>query len=359
MKKVLVIACVVAQLAVLGYMAGEREWVLRSGKSVYLRTAPIDPRDPMRGDYVRLSYEISTIPKAFCRDGVLTWFDSNTIYKKARDRRVYAAVKLDDEGVAELVSLSDVPPEAGLYLRGRTNSISLNSIDVRFGVEALFMQQGKAKAFEDTARGEKSGVPLNVEVALGQDGLAVIKSHRWEPLGITLTLERDVPSPSTAPAGGAVAPQVPRSSLIGATVVLKNHGEKPLAIAASDDARFFRLIPSQDTSFGEEGSGWIGVRAEAPRAKPLANEIKILQPGETYQAHLDFRRPEWFVEKRIPNAAPGPATSLTTLTDDWMASFRVEYAPPSVEESNGLPDAGLIRHGRVRSRMFRPNGGGD
>ena len=359
MRRFIAIAVVVAQIAVLVAMAGGREWVLRTGRPVFLRTAPIDPRDPMRGDFVRLNYEISTVPKTLCRDGVLQWFDPNTIYKKARDRRVYATVKLDHEGVAELVSLSDVRPNTGLYLRGRTNSISLRSIDVRFGVEALFMQQGKAKLFEDTARGEKAGVPLNVEVAVGADGLAVIKSHRWEPLGITITFERDVPAPNPARTGEAVQPQTPRPALVGVSVQLKNHSDQPLAIAVGDDARFLRLIPSRETSFTEDEAGWVHARAEAPRRKPEADEIKLLQPGQSYDVRLDFRQSEWFVQKQITNADPGPVTSLSTLTEDWMASFRIEYAPPSIEECEGLPDAGLIRHARIRSRRFSPAGGVD
>ncbi|MEO7597459.1 MAG: GDYXXLXY domain-containing protein [Opitutus sp.] len=358
MKRVVVIAGVVAQLVVLGYMAGEREWVLRTGKSVFLRTAPIDPSDPMRGDYVRLSYELSTVGKRLCRDGVLRWFDPKTIYKKARDRRVYAAIKLDGEGVAELISLSDVAPSSGVFLRGRTDSVSLNSIQVRFGVEALFMQQGKARLFEATARGEKSGVPLNVEVAVRDDGLAVIRGHRWEPLGITLTLDRNVAVPTARGQSGAQA-RVPRPGLAGVTVQLKNHGAKPLAIVAGDDARFFRLVPSRDDSFGDGSAGWAGVRAEAPRAKPRPHEVKVLQPGQSYEVHLDFSRPEWFVQKRTDKEAPQPATSLSTLTDDWLASFRVEYAPPPAEECVGLPDAELIRQSPLRSRMFGPAGGVD
>ena len=62
MKKSFVILAVILQLIVLAYMAGEREYVLRNGKVIHLRTAPIDPRDLFRGDYVRLNYEISRIP---------------------------------------------------------------------------------------------------------------------------------------------------------------------------------------------------------------------------------------------------------------------------------------------------------
>ena len=57
MKRWFPVVVVVAQVGVLGFMAGEREWVAKTGTEISLRTAPIDPRDAMRGDYVRLDYE--------------------------------------------------------------------------------------------------------------------------------------------------------------------------------------------------------------------------------------------------------------------------------------------------------------
>ena len=49
------------QTAVLGFMVESRASILRSGTDVRLKTLPVDPRDLMRGDYVILSYGISSI----------------------------------------------------------------------------------------------------------------------------------------------------------------------------------------------------------------------------------------------------------------------------------------------------------
>ena len=60
-----VVAAIVAaalQTAVLGYMVESRASILRSGADIKLKTLPVDPRDLLRGDYVILSYPISTIP---------------------------------------------------------------------------------------------------------------------------------------------------------------------------------------------------------------------------------------------------------------------------------------------------------
>lgn len=40
-------------------MIGYQEYLLETGELVVLKTAPVDPRDVFRGDYVILSYEIS------------------------------------------------------------------------------------------------------------------------------------------------------------------------------------------------------------------------------------------------------------------------------------------------------------
>mgnify|MGYP001598691262 CR=1 FL=1 len=61
-----IVAAIVAaalQTAVIGYMVESRASILRNGTEIKLKTLPVDPRDLLRGDYVILSYPISTIPK--------------------------------------------------------------------------------------------------------------------------------------------------------------------------------------------------------------------------------------------------------------------------------------------------------
>ncbi len=53
-----------AQTAILGSMIEGRASILRTGTEVLLKTAPVDPRDLLRGDYVILSYDISNIPNS-------------------------------------------------------------------------------------------------------------------------------------------------------------------------------------------------------------------------------------------------------------------------------------------------------
>ncbi|MEO6005869.1 MAG: GDYXXLXY domain-containing protein [Opitutus sp.] len=354
MKRLFVIAAVVAQIAVLAWMAGEREWVLRTGQKVYLRTAPIDPQDPMRGDYVLLNYDVATVPKSLCQGGVARWFSQREdIYNaRVRDRRVYAPIRLNEEGVAEITGLSDEPPSTGIFLRGRAEAIYLSTLHVRFGVEAFFMQQGTARVFEQTVQTEKAGVPLNMEVAVGSNGLAVLKGYRWEPLGITL-----VPDPIPRQAGANSMTPPTRPGLRGLTVELKNHGPTPQALVVRAGGTI-RMIPAQERGRTEDPSGWVSVNEPDRSTKPTQDEVRVLQSGESYRVHLDLTDPKWFV-RRVDSSAAGPPVAIETLVNDWTASFRIEYAPPALEECAGLTHAELIRHIPLRSRRFSAFGGAD
>ena len=51
-----------AQIGFLGWIIAGRAAILRDGQEILLKVEPVDPRDLLRGDYVRLGYEISRIP---------------------------------------------------------------------------------------------------------------------------------------------------------------------------------------------------------------------------------------------------------------------------------------------------------
>ena len=59
-KALLFIPIGLAQLAVPGWMIYKHESVMREGAVYKFRTAPIDPRDPFRGEYVVLDFAAET-----------------------------------------------------------------------------------------------------------------------------------------------------------------------------------------------------------------------------------------------------------------------------------------------------------
>lgn len=66
-----------------------QERVLSHGQVVLLETRPVDPRDLLRGDYVILNYEISTIPAQL--------FLNETIEDQRAGTPVYVALKKQGE----------------------------------------------------------------------------------------------------------------------------------------------------------------------------------------------------------------------------------------------------------------------
>jgi uncharacterized membrane-anchored protein len=309
---------------------------------VLLRTSPIDPQDPMRGDFVRFDYEIAHVPKSLCRDGTQRWFSpQNTgAWRARRDQRVFARIQLDDEGIASLIDVSDRRPSEGLFLRGRAMTTSGDRLEVRFGAEAMFTQQGKAREFERAAA-DRPGVPVDVEVAVGADGTAVLRRYRWEPLGITLELDR--PPRPAAPAGQ------PRQApgLAGLTVQLKNYSDRPVAIVVRPQGGSFRLVRNERWS--ESRYAWVGEASAMPKPEP--EMVRTLPPGGTYREHLDFRDPAWFIRSVAAGEDAAPK-SIANMTNFWGASFRIEYVPPTKVESAAWPKSESIRHTPLRSRAF-------
>ena len=62
-KLVIALAVVaLAQTGVLAAMVIDRTLLLKNGREIVLPIVPVDPRDLFRGEYVRLGYEINTVP---------------------------------------------------------------------------------------------------------------------------------------------------------------------------------------------------------------------------------------------------------------------------------------------------------
>jgi uncharacterized membrane-anchored protein len=150
MRKSFVILAVILQLIVLAYMAGEREYILRNGKVIHLRTAPIDPRDMFRGDYVRLNYEISRIPVSRLK-GV------DSVGQLKKGDKIFVSLEEGPNGLYELVDAGLERPENGIYLAGRLpypyrTLRTSNPIWINYGIEAYFVEQGRGRVIEKAPR---------------------------------------------------------------------------------------------------------------------------------------------------------------------------------------------------------------
>jgi uncharacterized membrane-anchored protein len=347
----LALLVVAAQFAVVAFMAAQREWIARTGTTLTLRTAPMDPHDPMRGEFVRFRYEINVVPAHYFRGGLEAWKTErdHRASRRLKDHVVYAALENDAHGFAQLVALSDSPPARGAFLRGRVafatvGTGGIESVQVRYGVEALFMQQGAAKKIETLALGERRGVPIDCTVAVGGAGIGVLRSFAWEPLGITVTPD---PPPARPPAQARDQRPLPQlAGIAGVTVELKNFSDRDVAIVDLPDGKSFRL--RADASAEAGGYRWVGENLP-PTTSPDRVRIVVLRPGETHRVHLALTEPAWWVEGGPTNQ---PATPLVDVRERWHARFRIEYAPPPPDQLRGLPNAHLVRHVPLVSRVF-------
>lgn len=353
MRTKLIIAAILAQVLVLGWMAGEREWIVRTGPTVWLRTAPIDPRDLFRGDYVTLGYEISTIPAEKFGPGLkrhladLAKRNADDPYSgRNREIVLYAGLIVQPEsGVAEITTADLTPPAAGWFIKGRVRpyltNIHTSLTGVAYGIDAYYVQQGKGNELQRrTPEGAPEGVqvPMEMQIALGRNGTAVLKDHRWNALGIGVQIQKQEP-PAAAPVDATPDRQLTRKII---RVTLYNASAAPLAVVLPPDLRTLHL---------HKLDVWNGPGVDAGVARnnlpPLTDaDVRLLQPGATATADIDPARAEWLV-KPAPDAAPRPLGEL----NDYQ-SYRVVYAPPAAEACRGLLEAGRIAPGPLAGRQI-------
>lgn len=170
------------QVATIGWMVWRHHQPGAYGERIVLRCQPIDPRDLLKGEYVTLNYSFSRptnfkalvdaynhshqeLPTsdAFYPDNTARW-------NIPEDTVVYVPLKHVAGGLAEPGAPTFVQPTEGLYLRGLTRGNQL-----RFGIEAFYVQEGQGKKWEDLVRRGELAAEIGV-LPDGRSGLVSLKS---------------------------------------------------------------------------------------------------------------------------------------------------------------------------------------
>ncbi len=100
---------ILLQVALLVGIIAYRQYWVATGERILLRTAPVDPRDLFRGDYVNLRYDISTL-------------DLNALGVKEsfkRNEKVYVALEKNPDGTLAATSVSKGLPRGKKFIQGR------------------------------------------------------------------------------------------------------------------------------------------------------------------------------------------------------------------------------------------------
>lgn len=158
------------QTGVLAWMVESRADILRDGKEILLKTAPVDPRDLLRGDYVSLTYDISTIPRSRI---------TGPIPSDGKPHRLYVRVVPGSDGAPWMLASASFEPvaaESGVVLQTEPVLIHPASGDspirVRYGIERFYVPEGEGAVLEH-ARGAKT---LTVDVRVAESGKAQLRS---------------------------------------------------------------------------------------------------------------------------------------------------------------------------------------
>ncbi len=157
-----------------------KEYTLRTGTEVILKTEPVDPRDLFRGDYVTLNYEISTLN--------LEEIQVEDPYFEYNDRICLALELENGYGVPKKIYKN--PPDDELYIKGTVKELiydwgedeeeltneepRLKELRIEYGIESYFVPEGRGREIESQQWTGREGV--DVKVVVDKYGNAVIKS---------------------------------------------------------------------------------------------------------------------------------------------------------------------------------------
>jgi uncharacterized membrane-anchored protein len=148
------VLALIVQLAIIGSLVLTHYTTVTTGRAVFLKIAPVDPRDPLRGDYLTFTYDISRIdtgrfvdpPKkgqtvyvALSREGGPLWV-------------VTAQVTAKLPVAGQRGGPTDYTPDT-VFIRGVVQDVAtspatgLEEAHVVYGIEEYFVPEGKAARF--------------------------------------------------------------------------------------------------------------------------------------------------------------------------------------------------------------------
>jgi uncharacterized membrane-anchored protein len=164
----------IAQIAFLSWIIAGRAAILRNGQEVLLKVEPIDPRDLLRGDYVRLGYEIGTVPVKLVANAPAGEF-------VPEDGPIFVRLGKDPDGYwrprsASLRVAEGAPPAGEVDIRGTISGGWTigpeGSFSVNYGIDRFYVPEGEGLAIQADMRER----PFGILAAVAGGGTAQIKA---------------------------------------------------------------------------------------------------------------------------------------------------------------------------------------
>ncbi len=155
--------------------------ILAGGTQVLLQIEPVDPRNPLRGDYIAFQYAISNINPSFFDDPRIK--NGDFVYVGLRQTGKY--------WVAKRVYKSR-PPDGEIFIKGKVlngtvqpqddvfsfDRFSGSRVQIVYGIEEYFIPEGTGQGFSFAGKEVSAGVVVD------EDGNPVLKQiyidgKRW------------------------------------------------------------------------------------------------------------------------------------------------------------------------------------
>lgn len=155
------------QIGFLGWTIMSRAAILRDGREVLLRVQPVDPRDLLRGDYVRLGYDIGMLPRSTVANlpSEVSGADGTPVF-------VRLAKQADGYWQPIAATVGKTPAEAAppdqVDLRGVLtgyDGVGPNQqavIGVDYGIERYYVPEGEGREIEKNMATRPFGILLGV-----------------------------------------------------------------------------------------------------------------------------------------------------------------------------------------------------
>ena len=144
---------VLVQMLILAAVPGQQMYTLMTGRTVVLRTAPVDPYDVMSGYYVTLSYEISRF------DNVP---GSKAFHGEEDGTPMYVVLCQGEDGFWQAESVHKARPDVAadrIVIKGRKSWRT-----IEYGIETYYIPEAARGTIEDDLRQHARDARIEVKV---------------------------------------------------------------------------------------------------------------------------------------------------------------------------------------------------
>jgi uncharacterized membrane-anchored protein len=159
------------QVLVLISLVGIHGYTLATGRPVMLKTAPVDPWDPLRGEYINLSYEISRLEQGKVTMTASAYRQGETVWVLLQPEGQYWNAILVD-GRRPLISDQQIALRGTVEIYNQGYSGQPAQLWVRYGIEQFYVPEGEAHGLP----GNGDRVNMAVEAVVDDFGRAAL--HR-------------------------------------------------------------------------------------------------------------------------------------------------------------------------------------